>query len=164
VTTWRDLVESSPELASRVEALFARHKHHTMATVRQDGSPRISGTEVQFAEGQLCFAMMSGARRGWDLRRDARVAIHSQGIDPPDHDPQAWPGEAKIAGMAIEVDPSAEPGGSFRSTSPMWCSPTSTVSSSSTTGTPPVALFAIRVDGGGGDRMEQETPDHFVIS
>lgn len=85
-----------------------------MATVRQDGSPRISGTEVQFAEGQLRFGMMSGARRGWDLRRDPRVAIHSQGIDPPDHDPQAWPGEAKIAGMAIEVDPRAEPGGEFQ--------------------------------------------------
>lgn len=113
VTTWGDFAGSAPELAARVEALFARHKHHTMATVRRDGSPRISGTEVQFARGRLHFGMMSGARRGWDLRRDPRVAIHSQGIDPPDDDPQGWPGEAKVAGTAVETDPAPEPGGDF---------------------------------------------------
>lgn len=80
-----------------------------MATVRRDGSPRISGTEIQFVEGQLRFGMMSGARRGVDLRRDPRVAIHSQGIDPPDEESAAWPGEAKIFGRAIEIDPGVEP-------------------------------------------------------
>jgi hypothetical protein len=97
-----------------VQALFSSRKHHTMATVRHDGSPRISGTEVQIADGQLRFGMMSGARRGWDLRRDPRLAIHTQGIDPVDDDPGAWPGEAKISGRAIEVGAGAEPGGDYQ--------------------------------------------------
>jgi hypothetical protein len=114
VPTWKEFAESAPELASRVQALFTSHKHHTMATVRRDGSPRISGTEVQITDGQLRFGMMSGARRGWDLRRDPRLAIHTQGIDPLDDDRSAWPGEAKISGSATEVNAGAEPGGDYQ--------------------------------------------------
>ncbi len=114
MSTWREFAENSPEFASRVEALFTSRKHHTMATVRRDGSPRISGTEVQITDGQVRFGMMSGARRGWDLRRDPRLAIHSQATDPPDDDPSAWPGEAKITGRAIEVNAGAEPGGDYK--------------------------------------------------
>jgi hypothetical protein len=113
VSTWKEFADSAPELASRVEVLFTSHKHHTMATVRRDGSPRISGTEVYFADGQLRFGMMSGARRGWDLRRDPRLAIHSHSVDPPEDDAQAWPGEAKVAGTAIEADSGQEPGGEY---------------------------------------------------
>ena len=114
MTSWQDFVDAAPELASRVQGLFVAHKHHTIATVRRDGAPRISGTEIQFEDGHLCFGMMSGARRGHDLRRDPRVAIHSHGIDPPEDEPGSWPGEAKVAGRAIELDPTGEPGGQFR--------------------------------------------------
>lgn len=115
VPTWQEFVDAVPEFASQVMGLFTAHKHHVMATVRQDGSPRISGTEIQFEDGQLCFGMMTGARRGHDLRRDPRLAIHSHSIDPPEDDPGAWPGEAKVSGRATEVDPgSVEPGGQFR--------------------------------------------------
>lgn len=72
-----------------------------MATLRRDGSPRISGIEVQFSGGHLQIGSMSGAVKAMDLRRDARVAIHG-----PTHDPAKsgrWRGEAKIAGRAIEV-------------------------------------------------------------
>ncbi len=97
------LRDSVPEFASRVQGLFTAHKHHTMATVRKDGSPRISGTEVDFDEGQLLVGMMAGTRRADDLRRDPRIAIHSQGVDPPEGDPSAWSGEAKLSGRAIEL-------------------------------------------------------------
>ena len=72
-----------------------------MATLRRDGSPRISGTEIQFADGQLQIGSMTGAVKAMDLKRDPRVAIHG-----PTHDPAksgSWRGEAKIAGRAAVV-------------------------------------------------------------
>lgn len=85
-----------------------------MATLRRDGSPRISGTEVEFAEGEIRLGMMHGARRALDLRRDPRVALHSQGVDPPEGDPGSWSGEAKISGQAIELEAPEADDGSHR--------------------------------------------------
>ncbi len=79
-------------------------KHLTMATLRRDGSPRISGTEVEFADGQLRIGSMPGALKALDLRRDPRLAIHGPTQDPPEGRPADWKGEAKIAGRAVEVD------------------------------------------------------------
>jgi hypothetical protein len=103
LSSWQDFVGSAPEFASRVQELFTAHKHHTMATLRRDGSPRISGTEVDFDEGELRLGMMAGTYRAEDLRRDPRIEIHSQGVDPPDGDPGAWSGEAKLSGRAVEL-------------------------------------------------------------
>jgi hypothetical protein len=74
-----------------------------MATLRRDGSPRISGTEVTFDEGELVLGIMAGARREYDLRSDPRLALHSHTVDPPDDDPSSWCGDAKISGIAVEV-------------------------------------------------------------
>lgn len=90
-------------LASGVKRLFEAHKHRAMATIRRDGAPRISGTEVQFEDGQMLLGMMRGTRRAIDLRRDPRLAIHSQGVDPPPDRPAEWPGEAKVSGRAVEL-------------------------------------------------------------
>ncbi len=102
MTSWNDFGAVEPDLATRVEKLFRSYKHHTMATLRRDGSPRISGTEVEFTDGQLRLGMMAGARRADDLRRDSRVAIHSHNVEPPDDD-AVWSGEAKLSGRAEEV-------------------------------------------------------------
>ena len=72
-----------------------------MATLRKDGSPRISGTEVQFSGDELRIGSMPGAVKAKDLHRDPRVAIHG-----PTHDPAKsgrWRGEAKVAGRAVEL-------------------------------------------------------------
>ena len=69
-----------------------------MATLRRDGSPRISGTEATFHEGELWWGSMPNAVKARDLRRDPRFALHSGSEDPPD-----WRGDAKIAGRAEEV-------------------------------------------------------------
>jgi hypothetical protein len=103
MASWQDFVDSAPEFAARVQRLFAARKHHTMATLRKDGSPRISGTEVDFDGGHVVLGMMAGTRRAEDLRRDPRIAIHSQGVDPPEGDPGAWSGEAKLSGRAVEL-------------------------------------------------------------
>ena len=84
-----------------MRSAFDVRKHKTIATLRADGAPRISGIEAEFADGELTFGSMPGARKGADLRRDPRFALHGPTTDPPDDDPTGWPGEAKIAGRAF---------------------------------------------------------------
>jgi Vacuolar H+-ATPase V1 sector, subunit H len=43
---------------------------------------------------------MPGAVKGADLRRDPRVAFHSQSEDADESDPESWPGDAKFSGRA----------------------------------------------------------------
>jgi hypothetical protein len=113
MTTWNEFAAAEPDFSRRVRQLFTAHKHHTMATLRRDGSPRISGTEVDFADDGLAVGMMGGALRAADLRRDPRVALHSSTVDP-DEDPARWPGDAKVSGTASEVDRHGGPPGSHR--------------------------------------------------
>ncbi|MFY1632814.1 pyridoxamine 5'-phosphate oxidase family protein [Solwaraspora sp. WMMB335] len=101
MTAWRDVEQAAPEFAGRVRALFDANRHKTIATLRADGSPRISGIEVVFEDGQLAFGSMPNARKGADLRRDPRFALHSATIDPVDGAEAQWPGEAKISGRAV---------------------------------------------------------------
>ena len=103
MTAWQDVERAEPEFAQRVRALFDAHKHKTMATLRADGSPRISGIEAAFADGELTFGSMPNARKGADLRRDPRFALHSATVDPVEGEEARWPGEAKIAGRAIHT-------------------------------------------------------------
>lgn len=111
--SWSDVEAAAPELAAAVRACFAVRKHCTMATLRADGGPRISGTEVEWSDGQLWLGSMPGAVKALDLRRDPRVAVHSPTVDPVDGDEAAWPGEAKVAGLAHEV-PQPTDGGPHR--------------------------------------------------
>jgi pyridoxamine 5'-phosphate oxidase-like protein len=103
MASWQEFIEAAPELARRVQATFDAHKHKLLATLRQDGAPRISGIETEFADGELWLGMMPGSRKAMDLRRDPRLALHSASEDPPD-DPAAWAGDAKLSGRAVEVD------------------------------------------------------------
>jgi hypothetical protein len=93
VATWSEFEAEVPEFAARVRARLEAHKHLTIATLRKDGSPRISGTECEFEDGELQFGSMWRAVKAQDLLRDPRFALHS-GTD----DPEDWPGEAKVAG------------------------------------------------------------------
>jgi Pyridoxamine 5'-phosphate oxidase len=101
VTAWRDFERSEPEFAQRVRALFDAHRHKTIATLRADGSPRTSGIEAVFEDGELVMGSMPNARKGADLRRDPRFALHSATVDPGEGSEAQWPGEAKISGRAI---------------------------------------------------------------
>jgi hypothetical protein len=105
VASWSEFEEAAPEFAARVRRLMTSRKHLTMATLRGDGSPRISGTEVEFREGAVRIGSMPAAVKAMDLRRDPRVAIHGPTEDPPAGNPPGWKGEAKLAGTAIEVEP-----------------------------------------------------------
>ncbi len=101
MTSWQDVERAEPEFAQRVRDLFDAHRHKTIATLRADGSPRISGIEAVFEDGQLTFGSMPKARKGADLRRDPRFALHSATVDPVEGSEAQWPGEAKISGRAV---------------------------------------------------------------
>ena len=93
--------QAEPEFAARVRQLFDAGRHKTIATLRADGSPRISGIECEFADDELKFGSMPGALKGADLRRDPRFALHGPTFHPQDGQEAEWPGEAKIAGRAV---------------------------------------------------------------
>ena len=99
--SWSDFEAAAPSLAARVREHLDAHVHKTLATVRADGSPRISGTETQLSDGELWIGSMWAARKARDLQRDPRFALHSGSDDPP-----GWSGDAKLSGIAVEiVDP-----------------------------------------------------------
>ena len=101
MTSWRAVEANEPEFAHRVQQLFGSGRHKTLATLRRDGSPRISGIECDFLDGELRFASMAGARKLDDLRRDPRLAIHGPTVSPEIGRESHWPGEAKIHGRAV---------------------------------------------------------------
>jgi hypothetical protein len=99
--SWSDFERAAPELAEEVRRRLDAHKHKTIATIRRDGSPRISGIETTLRDGELWIGSMWQARKARDLQRDPRFALHS-GSDEPDD----WEGDAKLSGVAEEiVDP-----------------------------------------------------------
>lgn len=98
MTTWQEFDEAAPALAEAVRARLTAHKHHVLATLRADGSPRVSGTEVEMFRGLLVLGSMAGARKVRDLQRDPRYALHS---NPGHHTMEG--GDAKISGRAREL-------------------------------------------------------------
>jgi hypothetical protein len=100
---WQDVVDSEPEFATAVQKLFDASKHKTLATIRKDGGPRISGIEANFTDGDLWLGSMSGSRKSADLLRDGRLALHSMSVAPPEGEETAWEGDAKLSGTAIPV-------------------------------------------------------------
>ena len=103
MATWSEVEHAAPDLAARVGALLSRGKHKTLATVRRDGSPRLSGIETEFKDGELRLGMMPESRKLADVERDPRIALHSPSVDPPEGDPAGWPGEARVSGRVREV-------------------------------------------------------------
>ena len=104
MASWAEFASAEPVLASRIEQRFGIRKHKTLATLRKDGSPRISGIEVEFADGEVFLGMMPDSLKLRDLERDPRLAVHGPTEDPPPGNPSGWEGEAKLAGTAVEID------------------------------------------------------------
>jgi Pyridoxamine 5'-phosphate oxidase len=102
---WKVIEQAEPDFAERVRRLFDAGRHKTIATLRADGSPRISGIECEFTDGDLRFGSMTAARKGADLERDPRFALHGPTFHPEEGKERDWPGEAKIAGRAVLVEP-----------------------------------------------------------
>src|SRR5690348_14582075 len=103
MVSFAELEREQPEFAARVQAAFDAHGHKILATLRRDGSPRVSGIEARFRDGELWLAGMPRSVKFVDLRRDPRMALHS-GSDEPD----AFRADAKVSGRAVEVTDPAE--------------------------------------------------------
>ncbi|MEU4079957.1 pyridoxamine 5'-phosphate oxidase [Streptomyces venezuelae] len=98
-TTWSAFEAAEPELAATVRERFGQHTHHALATLRADGSPRLSGIEVGFRFGELWLGMMPGSRKARDLRRDPRLSLLAnlgRGTD-------MGGGDVRISGRAVEI-------------------------------------------------------------
>ncbi len=106
MTTWTQFAADEPDLAHRARAVLSATTNAVLATLRRDGSPRVSGIDPWFADGELWIGSMPGARKGQDLRRDPRLALHGipwesrrvrDGREPPGD------ADAKLTGRAVLV-------------------------------------------------------------
>jgi hypothetical protein len=111
MTSWNDFELLQPDLAERAHAILSATTNCVLGTIRADGSPRLSGIDPFFLEGELWLGSMAGSRKGADLRRDPRLALHgvpweSRKIKEGRADP--GPGDAKVTGRAVAIDDPAE--------------------------------------------------------
>jgi hypothetical protein len=98
MASWSEIETQAPELTAQARGFLDAYVHKTLATLRKDGSPRISGSEVIFAEGELWLGSMWQSLKARDLQRDPRFALHSGSPDPD----AGWRGDAKLAGRVEE--------------------------------------------------------------
>ncbi|MBT3154634.1 pyridoxamine 5'-phosphate oxidase family protein [Streptomyces sp. CHD11] len=96
---WAAFTAAEPGLAKTVEERFAAYPHHVLATLRGDGSPRTTGLEVRFLNGELWFGMMPDSRKALDLRRDPRFALQAN----PGEGTGMGGGDVRLAGRAVEI-------------------------------------------------------------
>jgi hypothetical protein len=98
MASWDEVRRQAPELAAAAQGRFDAHRHKVLGTLRADGSPRLSGIEATFRDGELWLGMMPDSRKALDLRRDPRMALHSATVDP-----DLVEGDARVTGRAVEV-------------------------------------------------------------
>lgn len=98
--SWGWFEEQAPELAERIRLRFESHLHVVMATLRRDGSPRLSGMEAPIRDGHLWLGMMPDSLKVADLQRDPRFALYSS----PDTE-ELLLGDARIDGRAVAATP-----------------------------------------------------------
>lgn len=97
--SWRDLEAAGPEIARLGKERLDQARVAMLATLRKDGSPRISPVEPYLSQGHLLFGAMSWSLKTHDLVRDPRCVLHSAVTGPDNGE-----GELKLYGRAVEVD------------------------------------------------------------
>jgi Pyridoxamine 5'-phosphate oxidase len=103
MASFAEVESAEPAFAARVRAVFDAHAHKFLATLRRDGSPRLSGIEMKFVAGEPWLAGMPGSVKFTDLRRDPRFALHSGSAEP-----DTFSADAKLSGRATAVIDDAE--------------------------------------------------------
>ena len=106
MSTWSTFEAAEPELARRAHAILTSTTNCVLGTVRADGSPRLSGIDPFFLDGELHIGSMPDARKARDLQRDPRMSLHAvpwesrrlrDGADDPGE------ADAKLTGRAVEI-------------------------------------------------------------
>jgi hypothetical protein len=74
---WSSMEEQEPRLAEAGRQRLIEPGVVLVATIRWDGTPRISPVEPLLLEGELWLSMMPTSMKARDLDRDPRVLVHS---------------------------------------------------------------------------------------
>jgi hypothetical protein len=89
MATWQEIEMDAADFAARVRARFDIGTNKTIATLRQDGAPRISASELEFAGphhklGRLCGVHLAnrGDKPGAAFRFVSPVGDRSPGLSP----------------------------------------------------------------------------------
>lgn len=98
-TSWAGFAAAEPAFADYAQDRFGRYRHHVLATLRQDGSPRVTPLEVNFLSGELWLGMMPDSRKALDLRRDPRFSVQAN----PGPGEGLTEGDVRVSGRAVEV-------------------------------------------------------------
>ncbi|MFE4328262.1 pyridoxamine 5'-phosphate oxidase family protein [Streptomyces sp. NPDC056831] len=98
-SSWEEFQSAEPAFADTVRARFQQYKHHVLATLRKDGSPRVTGLEVDFRLGEPFLGMMPNSRKALDLLRDPRFAVQAN----PGPDAEMADGDVRLSGRAVEM-------------------------------------------------------------
>jgi Pyridoxamine 5'-phosphate oxidase len=88
MATWTEFAADAPELAAQAEKRLVATGLMMLATLRRDGSPRISPMEpvvvddtLVLHDGRLWLGMMNDATKSRDLQRDGRFMAHCATVD-----------------------------------------------------------------------------------
>lgn len=74
---WSDLEHKEPRLADLGREKLLGPGVVLVATIRRDGTPRVSPVEPFLLSGDLWLSMLLGSAKAKDLIRDPRVLVHS---------------------------------------------------------------------------------------
>jgi hypothetical protein len=96
---WTDLTLEQPRLAARARERLVDPGVLLVATIRADGTPRLSPVEPLVLDGWLLLSMLWKSRKARDLLRDPRVLLHNIVTSRDGGD-----GEVKVRGTAHPED------------------------------------------------------------
>jgi hypothetical protein len=98
---WDAFATEQRALSALGRRLFSGPGVVLVATIRRDGTPRVSPVEPLFWRGGLWLSMGLGTRKARDLESDPRVLVHNIVVDR-----EGTGGEYKVRGRArSEPDP-----------------------------------------------------------
>jgi hypothetical protein len=104
VARWADVAAAEPELGTAGEALLRTFTLAFLATVREDGGPRVHPVTITVHDGDLWSFLVHGTPKRRDLERDGRYALHSFPSFPGGTTESYVDDELVLAGRAEPVD------------------------------------------------------------
>ncbi len=93
---WADLERHQPRLEEVARRRLLEPGVVLVATVRRDGTPRLSPVEPWLMGGELWLSMLWGSLKAHDLQRDPRILVHSIVTGR-----EGGEGELKVRGLAV---------------------------------------------------------------
>ena len=105
MATWTTFADEAPDMAALAERRFTATGLALIATLRADGSPRISPLEpmveaekLVLHDGCMVLGMMPGSTKARDLQRDPRMSLHAATVDKMLSEP-----DVKLWGRGVEL-------------------------------------------------------------